>query len=114
MFPRRIKDVGVAPAGPYPNPMGFVVVPFFNFPNSTQIELTGLRRLALGSSVVRKARIAAARNSGERNEEKKQEAQSRLHPLHSGTTAHFAKFSLTLPGFHSTSIKNRQSRDQCH
>jgi hypothetical protein len=64
MLPRCIKDVGLAPASPYPNPMWFVVVPFFNPPNPAQIESTGLGGLRLGSSVVRKARIAAACNAG--------------------------------------------------
>ena len=75
MFPRRIKDVALAPAGPNANPMGLVVVPFFNLPDPTQIELTGLGRLGLGGSVVRKTRIAAAGKAGERNEEAKQEAK---------------------------------------
>jgi len=61
MFPRRIKYVALIPAGPYANPMGLVVVPFFNLPDPTQVELTGLGRLGLGSSVVRKSGIAAAR-----------------------------------------------------
>ena len=75
MFPCRIKNVGLAPAGPYADPMGLVVVPFFNLPNSTQIELTELGHLGLGSSLIRKARIAAAGKAGERNEEEKQKAE---------------------------------------
>ena len=87
MFPRRIKDVALTPAGPYPNPMGLVVVPFFNLPDPTQIELTGLERLGLGSSVVGKARIAATCQAGERREEAKQEAKGSFR---SCTTAQFS------------------------
>jgi len=99
MFPRRIKYVALAPAGPNANPMGLVVVPFFNLPDPTQIELTGLGRLGLGSSVIRKARIVAAGKTGQRNEEEKQEAKRCIQPFHSGTTAHLRNSSLMVAGF---------------
>jgi len=75
MFPRRIKDVGFASSGPHPNPMGLAVVAFFDLPDPAQIERAWLQRLRLGGSPVSKARIAAASQAGERNQEGKQEAK---------------------------------------
>jgi len=90
MLPSRIKDVGFAPAGPRPNPMGIVVVPFFNFLDPAQIECGWLRQLGLGNIAVRNARIAAACQAGARNQEGMEEAKEAkrcLQPFHFCKTA---------------------------
>jgi hypothetical protein len=60
MLPCRIKDIGVTTAGPYAYPVGLVVIPFLDFPDSAKVKRR-LLRLSLRDSRFRKSGTLASR-----------------------------------------------------
>ena len=117
MLPRRVKDVGVATAGPDTYPLGLVVVPFLDLPDSAEIE-GSLLRLSLGDGGFRESGIAASGQSGEQNQKERKEPkkpQKRFAPIRSGKTAQLKSppAGLLIP-VSIRIVKNKQSNNACH